>query len=271
MDNLLIEVNRTIAAYRATDVGSTIDRVVLAGTAGIGERLVRAFYDRFGIQTDVFSVPESIQWRSEAQGTPFSACIGLVLSHLGEVTGRFDFLHVKEPQAEHRQRVKRRPVVAATVAMFVVAGVLAAYQPIRMRNEEIAGIKKRIALINTDSKARDEALKRITDLSTWQGRDTIWIDYLKRLAAVFPSNKDCFLTELEMNSAKGTITLKLAAADKFVASKLVDSIKAVTDDKKRPIFDALPGTKAGVSKEPDYPVSDEVTVTVLSLAPKKKK
>lgn len=272
MDHLLIEVNRTIAAYRATDLGSTIDRVMLAGTAGIDENLVQAFRDRFNIQTDVFTMPDSIRWRPESKTTaPFSACAGLILSHLGEASQRFDFLHVKEPQAEHRQRVKRRPVVAATVALFVLAGGVAGYQPIRMRKAEIEGIKKQIQVVNADAKAREEALKKIGDLTGWQARDTVWIDYLKRLAEVFPSNKDCFLTKLEMNSSKGTITMTLAAADRFVSAKLVESIKSITDEKQRPIFDAVPGTKAGISKEPDYPVSDEVTVTVLSLAPKKKK
>ncbi len=271
MDNLLIEVNRTIAAYRATDLGSTIDRVVLAGTAGISERLVQAFRGRFNVQTEVFSVPESIQWRPEARATaPFSACAGLILSQLGETAQRFDFLHVKEPQAEHRQRVKRRPVVAATVAMFVVAGAVAAYQPIRMKHGEIDAIKKQIAVVNADAKDRAEALKRVADLYSWQERDVVWVDYLKRLASVFPSNKDCFLTKMEVNSTKGTITLSLVAADRFMAAKLVDLIKTVTDNKGQPIFDAVPAAKAGISKEPDYPVSDEVTVTVLSLAPKKK-
>jgi type IV pilus assembly protein PilM len=275
MDNLLIEVNRTIAAYRATDMGATIDRIVLAGAAGVSDRLLQAFQDRFNIPTDVFSVPESIRRRAELPGanaSPFSACVGLILNQVGETTQSFDFLHVKEPQAEHRQRVKRRPVVAATGAMFVLAGGVAAYQPILMKNRDIETVRKQIQTINGNTRIRDEALKKVADLQKWQDGDVVWMDHLKKLVEAFPSNKDCFINKLEVNSSRGTISISLFAADKLVSKKLVARITALTDEKKRPLYDAVVGTKAtDTSKVQDYPTTDEVTVTVLSLVKKKGK
>ncbi|MBI4581258.1 MAG: pilus assembly protein PilM [Planctomycetes bacterium] len=273
MDDLLIEVSRTIAAYRATDLGATIDLIVLAGTVWIDEPLARAFEERFTVPTQVQPVPRAVRWRAELAGSPapFSAAMGLALGELGEASHRFDFLHVKEPEAEHRQRAKRRPVVAATVLMFAAAGVVAAYQPIRHRNLELAALEASYAVQNSNEKSRQEALKRVTDLGDWQARDVIWINHLHRIAEVFPSNKECFITRLDVNAAKGTITLTLAAANGFVAAKVVEAVKSITDEKDRPLFDAVSGNKAGEAKIADYPVSDEVTITVLSLAPKQKK
>ncbi len=272
MDNLLIEVSRTIAAYRATDLGSMIDRILLSGT-GVNERLLQTVEERFSVPTQLPSMPQAIRWKAElaTSPTPFAAAIGLALSNLGENAQRFDFLHVKEPEAEHRQRVKRRPVMAATAAMFAAAIVVVAYQPIRNRNCQLESVESNIRLINADQKSRDEALKRIADLNSWQDSDVIWIDYLKKIAAVFPSNKDCFITKFEANSSKGEITLHLAAADRFVAAKVVEAIQDVVDQKGHPIFEARAGNKAGEYRLQGYPISDEVTVTVVSVAPQPKK
>lgn len=272
IDNLLIEVNRTITAYRATDLGAAIDRIILAGSAGSAAGLPRAFEERFGVQTDLFSIPEQVRWKAEQEGAaaPFSAVVGLSLSQSGDVAGRFDFLHVKEPEAEQRQRVKRRPVMVATALAFAAAGVGFAYQPIRARNNEIEGIKANIALMNRDVKQREAALKKVADLDVWEAGNVPWIDYVKKIAAVFPSNKECYITALDIDTDKGLILIDLAAKDVFTARKVVEAIESVVDSKNRPIFDAVTGNKAGNAKDPEYQVEDRVTVTVLAVAPKPK-
>lgn len=273
IDNLLIEVNRTITAYRSTDLGAAIDRIVLAGAAGVDARLPGAFEERFGVQTDLFTIPDQIRWKTEHEGAaaPYSAVIGLALSQVGDALSRFDFLHVKEPEAEHRQRVRRRPVVAATALMFATAGIVFAYQPIRSRNAEIESRKADIARLNKDAKQREAALKKVADLSVWQAGNVPWIDYIHKIAAVFPSNKDCYITKLDIDSDKGLISLDLAAKNKFTAAKVVESIEGVVDSKGKPIFGVVTGNKAGAGKaDPDYPVEDRVTVTVLAVAPKPK-
>jgi type IV pilus assembly protein PilM len=273
MDNLLIEVNRTITAYRATDLGAAIDRIILSGTAGINQRLMRAFEERFSVATEVFSIPPAIRWPRDLAGSaaPFSAVIGLALSNMGDAAQRFDFVHVKEPEAEHRQRVRQRPWMVATVAMFGVAAAVFAYQPIRARSNEIEGIKADIALVNADQKQREAALKKIADLNDWEAKNVTWIDYIQKIAAVFPSNKQCYITKLEVNTDKAVISLDLAAEDRFVAAKVVESIRGVLDAKGRPIFQAVGGNKADADpKNAEYPIEDHVTITVTALAPKPK-
>lgn len=272
MDNLLIEVSRTIAAYRATDIGATIDRIVLSGTAGIDERLVQAFEDRFSVSTEIFSLPPNFRWRADMDGSaaPFSAAVGLALGHLADVGQRFDFLHVKEPEAEHRQRVRQRPVLVALAAAAALGLGWVGYQPIRIKAAEVSGLEDAIKLENKDVKQRGEALKKIADLQSWQDANVPWIDYLQELADVFPSNQECYITQLEVNTEKGLITLKLAARDRYAAIKVIDAVSSVVNKKGEPIFKAVPGSKADVSKDPAYPVSDVVVITVLPVAPKPK-
>ena len=48
MEALIIEVSRTVQAYRASDPGASIDRIILAGTEGIDARVVARFEEQFG-------------------------------------------------------------------------------------------------------------------------------------------------------------------------------------------------------------------------------
>lgn len=267
MDNLLIEVSRTIAAYRATDVGTTIDRIILSGVAGSDARFVQAFEDRFSVRTEIYSLPQKCRWKADTDGSAaaFSAAIGLALGDAAEPSERFDFLHVKEPEAEHRERAKRRPLVVATVALFGAAACVAAYQPIRNRTKEIEVIKATIALENRDQEQRTEALEKIADLKSWHEANVPWIDYLRELAAVFPPNKECYITQMEVNADKGQIYIKLAAKSRTVARTVVEAVESVLDEKGNPVFKAVPGNKADRSNTPDYPVRDDVTITVLPV------
>lgn len=264
LDNLLIEVNRTIAAYRATDLSASFERMVIAGTAG-GAEMAEAFQERFGTATELYEAPKSLRWRGskEISAAPFSAAIGLALGNLAEGIEYFDFLHVKEPEAEHRERAKRRPMVVAVIALFSAAALAAAYQPIRSLSAQIDSLKGRVEQANQDAKRRTQILKIDKDLTGWRTDSVVWIDYLRLLAEVFPSNQECYVTKLDFRNSNDTMVIYISAVDPFVAGRAVEAITSVRDAKGKQIFDARSGNKTGATKDPKYPVSDELHVRVL--------
>jgi len=270
MELLLIEVSRTIQAYHATDVGATIDRIVLAGMLGTGEQVVEAFADRFGFPTQLYEAPSALKWASVGKetATAFSAVLGLALSNEAEAMLHFDFLHPKEPEAEHRQRVRRRPMVVAVVALFVAAGGVAAYQPIRSRNIEIVKIKAAISTEKEGEKERGKFLKQLADLEAYRGGHVVWLDSIKMLADIFPSNQKCYITEVEFKNT-GRIPVEVAAVNELVATEVVTAVTSVLDEQGKRVFDATSGNKTGVSKDPKYPVSDEVLLEIRSLLSKR--
>jgi len=266
MEVLLIEVSRTIEAYRATAPGATIDRIVLAGTGCIGRDVVEKFEERFGAPTGIYEAPSSIGWRqgSENSAAPFSAAIGLALSSLTEGVSRFDFLHPKEPEAGQRVRQRQRPVLVATVALFVAAAGVLAYYPFRVKEGEVDRLKTRVASENEDKEARQELLKQVADAEAWHDKSVIWIDQLKLLSDVFPPNAKCYITKVDFTE-KGKITIDLVAKDNEVATKIVDQVVAIKDKKGKQVFRAKPG-KGTDSSDPDYPVKDKVLIELEALA-----
>ncbi len=268
MDALLVEVSRTVEAYRATDPGARVDRILLAGTGGLNEEVVAAFERRFGSTTSIFEPPPALRWRAGKgeSAAPFSAVIGLALCGPGESLNYFNFLHPKEPEAAARERVKRVPMVAVVIGLFVAAGAVAAYTPIRRNNARVEDLNVRINAANVDKKDREELTKQLADVDDWQKKNVIWLDTLSLFAEeIFDTNQDAYLTQMDFNES-GKITFEIAAADEKVAGELAEAASQIKDEKKKPLFFATLG-KADENKEPKYPVKDEVFLQISALAP----
>lgn len=267
MDALLVEVSRTIEAYRATDPGSSIDRIVLAGSAGIGAEVARAFERQFRTPTRLFEIPKSLRWRGsgDASGVAYSAAIGLALGSVTEAALHFDFLHPTEPEAERRERVKRVPMFAAAAAVVLVAAGVWAYRPIGKANAEIDAISAEIKKLNRGKKVRDAFVKETGALARWEETSVGLIDELCRLSEVLPSNQDAYISRLAFDD-DGKLTIQLAATDTNVMKELWPKIEAIKD-KDKPRYAASTSSPKGRPGDEAYPWGDTVTVTIKRLAP----
>lgn len=274
MDVLLVEVSRTIEAYRATDPGARIDQIILAGSTGINTEVATAFQTRFGVSTKLFSPPEALRWEvSGPDATPFSSAVGLALSGAGDSLRHFNFAHPKEPEAEHRERVKRVPMVAVAIGLFVAAGLVFAYLPIRSKSEQIEELQEKYAADKADQKRREELSKQLKDVSDWQAKNVVWLDTIFQISKdIYTSNKDAFFTRLDFNES-GQIKLDFLAVDDTVAGDMVENARKIRVpdklDKKKTVaaLTARPGDVED-SPDPKYPVKDEVFITHNALAAK---
>jgi len=281
MSALLIEVSRTIEAYRATDPGAVLDRIILAGMAGIDDAVREAFEARFASPTAIYQAPPSMHWRgAEAEwAAPFSAAIGLAISHVTEGMRRFDFLHPKEPEAARRERARRAPIMAATIALFVAAAAVLAYNPIRQRSAEVEQLKDEIAELEKDSKQRRSFMKRYADLEEWQRSNVVWLDVIQQVLDAFPSTEEAYVTKLDCSRDKGAVTLEIAAKHRKVGTEFLTRVKeikgTVTGETGRQrtvgLFDGEPGDAKQNVKDPKYPVKHSVVLQIEALQRKKKK
>ncbi len=275
MDALLIEVSRTVEAYRATAPGATIERIILAGTEGVDQEVADRFESRFGAPTRLYDAPAEIRWRraKDTPAAPFSAAIGLAVSSLREGMQYFDFLHPKEPEAVERVRRRRRPLAVATIALFVATAGVLAYRPLYNKKLEIARLTAVQSYQNQDKAQRDELLKQTTDIDSWQKQSVVWIDQLKLLIDAFPTSQDCYIEDATFNE-RGEIKITLVAKDEMVATGIVAAVTEIRNAKGKPIFSAKPGKgaeaiRAARGQNPGdsaYPVKDAVHIQVEALA-----
>jgi type IV pilus assembly protein PilM len=277
LDALLIEVSRTIQAYRATDPGARIDRIVLSGSGGVDERVREAFARRFGTPTKLFECPKSLQWNrvTEASAAPFMTVIGVALTNLAAETARFDFLHPKEPEAEKKERARKIPMAAAVVALFLAAGGVFAIQTLRIKQGKVDEVAARRKTLEAKYKERTPLLDKYKDVNDWKTDSAIWVDQIKLLADSFVPNKQAYITRFSANE-RGEISIELATADTSVCAKLADTIRQIsTKDEKGNVvhpFEAEVQTyRPDPKNDPQYPYDDALKVLVKRLKPEKKK
>jgi len=264
MERLLIEVSRTVEAYRAMTPGAAVEQIVLAGATGANESVAERFTQRFGIPCRIYRRPASLKWPgAEGSEAVFSVVIGLAIGTTTEGLHYFDFLNPKEPEAAQRIRQRQRPILAATIALFVLAAGVVAYQPIARRKARIADLEMQKEFLNRDSEARELMLDQFKDYEAWQKTNVVWIDQLMRLGEAFPPNSRAYITKVVFDH-RGQITIDLVAKDETVATGIVDQLTQMTDKSGKPIFTARTG-KASESADKVYPVKDQVNVEIVAL------
>ena len=95
----MVEVVRTLEAYRTTDPEFALDRMVIGGSCGVEEALSAAAGARLKAPVSLYAPPAELTGRvaSPPQPLSFGAAIGLALGHTTISPQSFDFLHPKEP------------------------------------------------------------------------------------------------------------------------------------------------------------------------------
>jgi len=266
-DDLLGDGTRSIEAYRATDPGAKIDRVVVAGSCGIEAELAQMLGKRFEAPVAIYEPSQDlvrqVNRRAEVAWGGFGAALGLAWGQAQAGFGHFDFLHPKEPVDLTREKLRRVPVLAALVAVLVLSLVGGASLKVRNKGRELAA--KDVEL-KAEQKKLDEMksfFKVVDAVDAWRQRSITWLDEVRAVVEALPENKDAYLNELN-TSDKGEIILKLVAKNDDVLSKLRDRLKEIKTAKGKPRFVVDPQSK-WASNNPEYPVQTEIRLQIASM------
>ncbi len=236
--DVLVEVTRSIAAYRATDPGARFDRIIVAGSCGIEAELAQAANRQIGAPAELYRPDAGLGLRDAdaPHATSFSAAIGLALSHGSDALLHFDFLHPKQPEAARKERLRRIPVAAGVAVLFLataVAGYMQYVQPKRAKLKELqsqlAKQKKWASQFN-QLQAEYEAARK------WADAEVIWLDELRRLADVFPPHQQAYMASLKLDG-DGRIGIDLRAQRENVPATIREKLwKFRVGDEDRPHF-----------------------------------
>ncbi len=273
IQTLVVEVMRSIEAYRSTDAGANIDHVVIGGDMGIEEALADALQKKLSVTTQLYNPATTFSWEPD-EGTAaaaFASALGLVLSHASGSSLHFDFLDPKRTESQARRRLRMAPAAAAIALLFVSAAGIVIARTTKPDRDELARIEQSIEELE---KNRDE-YKKFQDIvhqvREFDGKQLVWVDVLYDVMQLMPPNEEWLITNIDMNQKERRIVLKTKAKNRDTPLTIVKALEAFRrDGKEKPRFEARAGQQSEKRGE-KYPFQQDLRITVLNDdAPAKK-
>lgn len=270
VDELMVEVTRTLQAYRAAETNAAIEQIVIAGGTGLEHDLLTAVDEKFGLPSTLFdpTMTLGVEEREATKLRAFSAVLGLAWGVSREGLLELDFLHPKKPLPP-KYELKRRLRAGGAVAAVVLAGVvtLAAADRIqrggqldilRSQNDDVA--KRVLAAMDVDIHAMEA--------QDWreETRLSLWLDHLLLItqSAVDPGRR-MLVTNLNCDVTRGVVTMKLACSDIQIASMFVDHLNEVEIGGKRAYRADLGVWQTGSTVDSRFQGTIDVRVELLEL------
>jgi len=209
--SLLVEVQRTVEAYRATDPGATFDRIVVAGDSARAAPLVEALRSRFNAPTSLYDArwTVAVEPARAEQMVGFSAVLGLLIGQTVELLARFDFARPKRPIDTAALRRKRLIAAAVAGAVVLAAAWAGGAMYVSRLQDERTQLAKRISRLNDQVKRVKEIQKQIEAAQQWIGREVVWIDELRRIVEEMPANSEAYVTRLLVSAGQRHVRLDL--------------------------------------------------------------
>jgi len=218
--DLLLEVTRSLEAYRVTDPGARIDRIIVAGATGVEEHLAEALGRRFSVGAVLYDPGEPFTGQGEAHALRgFSAAIGLIIGHGQAGKLDFDFLKPKKPIDLSAARTRKVRMAALGAAAVLAAVAVGANRYLGQKRAELEKLQKQVAQVEQEVAEFEDFKKQVEAALTWQRGEVIWLEHFKRLAELFPDSKQAYATKLAMFSS-GRITVDLQMARSDVSTEL---------------------------------------------------
>lgn len=271
IQTLVVEVMRSIEAYRSTDPGASIDHVVIGGDLGVEESLADSLQKKLSVTTQLYNPATSFGWEPD-EGTAaaaFASALGLVLSHASGSSQHFDFLNPKKSESQVRRRLRMAPMAAAIAFLFISAAGIVIARTTKPDRDALARIEEQIAELESK---RDEYKKfqdLVAEIRKFDGDQLVWVDILHDVLRLMPTNEEWLITGIEMNQKERRIVMKTKSKNRETPLTVVKSLEDFRrEGMTRPRFDAHAGQQSEKPGE-KYPFHQDLRILVLDDETKK--
>ncbi len=277
---LLMEVTRSIEAYRASDAGAEIDHVVIAGDTGMESLLSDAIQARLHVTTEMYNPARTFGWEPDegADAAAFAAVMGLVLSDAGEDQLHFDFLHPKKTESAARKRLKKAPLIAAAAMLFIVAGVVGVVKFTANDRARLTDLDARIAELTGHRKDNRKFLKLYEQLNDFDKSQRVWVDVLLDVLSNFPSNEEMIFDRIDLKQSKvgakadepARIIIRTRCKHRATPGELIESLHAYVPEQGHWRIRANMGSQSPNMRE-SYPYAQDIRIEIVSVKESGKK
>jgi len=275
VEELLVEVTRTLQAYRVSEPNAPIDQIVVAGATGVEHALVDALDQRFGLPTTLFD-PTPTLGLPDHESTKlraFAATLGLAWGLGNEGALEIDFLNPKKPvdkKAETRKRARVITLAATTVLIAGVSYVAADLIKLTRNRDALVEANSDLAKEVKDLRLTDV---RVAEVDDWvdEARMQVWLDHLLNLVqemtqpGEYEPGKQLLISGMTCTFERGQISMNLLSSTPQVATDFVKTLNDFRYD-GRPVYRAEQGTAQVTNTiDPKFTVSTSVTVDLLEF------
>jgi type IV pilus assembly protein PilM len=263
--SLVVEVTRSIEAYRVNAPGAKMDHAVIGGDLGVEEALAEALQQKLGITAELYNPARCFQWEPDegASASAFAATLGLVLGHAVDEALQFDFLHPKKAVSAAERRLKKAPLAAAAVIMLIVGGVATVAAVTKPDRDRLAAIERKIADLKGKQKEHEKFLSLVAEARAFDADQHIWVDVLYDVVTNLPPQEEMLITQVDLNQKEGRVLLKTRAKQRDTATDTVRRLNDFRrDNRTKPRFRA--GIRGQTEKPGEtYPIVQELTIVIL--------
>jgi type IV pilus assembly protein PilM len=268
---LVLEVTRSIEAYRAGDHGATIDHVVIAGDVGVEDALAEAIQKRLNLTTEMYNPAGTFGWAPDegAGAAAFAASLGLVIGHVEDGAEQLNFLAPKKTVSATEQRLKKAPIAAAVVVLFAAAAAVAFAAYTKSDREQLAALEQRIDDLRERQGANKKFLEVVEEIEAFDEGQCVWVDLLYEVIALLPDNEELLVNNVDMNQKERRITLKTRAKRRETATEVIHGMEAYRrDGRDKQRFRVSMGPQT--QRRDEYPFSQDLRVWILDDEPDRK-
>lgn len=269
VDELLVEVTRTLQAFRATDAEAVVGRVVVAGGTGIETALAERLEQRLGYPAVIYDPtgPLGVAPSDGPKLRSFSAVLGLAWGLSREGLLALDFLNPKRPvsgRAVLQRRLRLAGLAAAAVAVLGAGLWFREYNALRRQHQQMLTANNKLW---DGVLAKAKIRNRVDEVQEWTAQ-ALWPDELLHLTqlAVEPGQK-MVVQEIQLDAVAKTPLVQLrnvSVADWRIPTQYVERLKDFEWNGTRP-YDARQGTWNGNPDGQRFKGTVDIQVTLRRL------
>lgn len=262
---LMIEVTRSIEAYRATDPGVSVDYAVVGGACDVEEALAEAIQKQYNITAQPYNPATCFGWDADrgAGAGAFAAPLGLALSLSADEGGKFNFLTPKRPETRAQRQIKRAPIVATAAALLMTAGAVGYFQFVKPQYDLRDELRAEIDELEDDLKKHAEFKRMVGYAQRYEQQRIVWLDELHDLFSALPDNKELVLKDINMKQGDHKIVLGFRAKNSGVDDRMVNSLVSFRrngqDVRRFEVTQGMTSDKPGEA----YPHSGNLRVSII--------
>lgn len=276
LHSLLLEVTRSIEAYRVNDPGAMIDHVVIGGDVGVEEALAEAIQRRLDLNVELYNPAATFGWDPDegAGASAFAASLGLVLGYSEDGALHFDFLHPKKTVSVTQERLRKAPMVAAVAALFLAAAGVALGYYTKKPREKLAWLEEKIETLRSRRSANKEFLSTIEEVRAFDEGQLVWVDELYDVISLLPENDELLVRHVDMQQEdgdeRGSMTLKTETKRRETATEVIRRLQEFRrPGRELPRFKVTMGPQTE-KKQEKYPYSQELRIEILDDQPRRR-